>query len=147
MRLRRFLFFATLAIVVEALAAGDVSTIAEKWAKSWDAKQLDQVMALYAPDAVFYTSTGERVTGQSAIHDLFQKVQSMNTTSLSLHSVRSGVSGDLAYDSGDYRETIITGGVKGEAQGSYLIIAKRQADGKWLIVEHMWTGIIPPTAK
>ncbi len=145
MRLHRLLFFTTL-IAAEALAGGDVSTFAEKWARSWDAKQLDQVMALYAPDAVFYQSTGERITGQSAIHDLFQKAQSTNTTSLSLHSVRSGVSGDLAYDSGDYRETIITGGVKGEAQGSYLIITRRQANGRWLIVEHMWTGI-PPAAK
>ncbi len=55
--------------------------------------------------------------------------------------VRTGVSGDLAYDSVDYRETITpaAGGSKLELQRNYLIVFRKQKDGRWLIVEHMWT--------
>ena len=50
-------------------------------------------------------------------------------------------SGDLAYDSGDYRETItpVAGGSKLELQGNDLIVFRKQKDGRWLIVENRWT--------
>ena len=52
-------------------------------------------------------------------------------------------SGKLAYDSGDYTEaiSIISTGNKLTLHGSYLMLLKRQTDGKWLILKHAWTGV------
>ncbi len=35
-------------------------------------------------------------------------------------------------------------GAKIAAKGSYLIIFKRQPNGSWQIVQHVWTGTPPP---
>ena len=33
----------------------------------------------------------------------------------------------------------VAGGSKLELQGSYLMVFRKQNDGKWLIIEHVWT--------
>jgi len=64
---------------------------------------------------------------------------------LTLNSQNVETSGDLAYDSGDFQEnlTIIATGAKIISKGSYIIIFKRQPNGSWQIVQHVWTGIQP----
>jgi hypothetical protein len=54
---------------------------------------------------------------------------------------------DLAYDSGDFKETLTTIATGGKitAKGSYIIIFKRQPNGSWQIVQHVWTGVPPPS--
>jgi ketosteroid isomerase-like protein len=61
---------------------------------------------------------------------------------LTLNSQNLEASGDLAYDSGDFQETLtnIATGAKIRAKGSYIIIFKRQSDRNWQIVQHVWTG-------
>jgi ketosteroid isomerase-like protein len=65
---------------------------------------------------------------------------------LTLHSQNLETSGDLAYDSGEFQEslTTITTGAKIATKGSYIIIYKRQPGGVWQIVQHVWTGTPPP---
>src|SRR5580700_2216114 len=65
---------------------------------------------------------------------------------LTLHSKNLETSGDLAYDSGDFDEslTVIATGAKITSKGSYVIIFKRQPNGIWQIVQHIWTGTPPP---
>jgi ketosteroid isomerase-like protein len=64
---------------------------------------------------------------------------------LTLHSRNLEASGDLAYDSGDFEETLTNraSGAKIASKGSYIIIYKRQAGGTWQIVQQVWTGIPP----
>jgi ketosteroid isomerase-like protein len=125
--------------------ATELARIREQWVKQLHSKQLDQILTWYAPDAVFLQPGGARITGQTAIHDLFKNIMQSVNSDLNLHSITTEVSGTLAYDSGDYRETITTipAGTRFDLQGNYLIVFKRQADGRWLIVEHVWTGIEP----
>ena len=54
-------------------------------------------------------------------------------------------SGDLAYDSGEYRESLVklSDQTKAEVQGNYVMVFKRQPDGTWLIAEQMWTLVTP----
>jgi len=129
-------------IAAEQKSAAPRETIgvAEQWAKLWSAKQLEPLVAMYASDAVFLTGTGDRITGRAAIRDAFQKGMASATAALTCRSVSTGGSGDLAYDSGDYTETItFADGKKRANKGSYLIVFRRQPDGKWLIVQHAWT--------
>jgi ketosteroid isomerase-like protein len=125
---------------LEALAK-----IRESWVQDLRAKQLEPILKFYAPDAVFLQPTGERIAGSGAIRALFQNIMATFNSDLTLRSRTLDTSGDLAYDSGDFQEslTTIATGSKINSQGSYLLIYKRQPDGSWRIVQHAWTGIPP----
>lgn len=120
--------------------------IREEWAKNLRAKQLEPLVDLYATDAVFLTPTGERIAGRDAIRELCRKTMAMLTSDITLRSAVTDYSETLAYDSGEFSETLISvaDGSKSESHGSYLMVFKKQSDGRWLIVEQVWTGILPP---
>jgi uncharacterized protein (TIGR02246 family) len=121
--------------------ANAVTQISEQWAKEWSAKNLAAVIALYADDAVFLPATGSRVTGRAAIRDLFEKALAVNTSDLRVQSKVTEQSGDLAYDSGEYEETMTSGGVARSGRGNYLVVLRRDGRNQWRIVEHMWTDV------
>jgi len=135
-----------------ASVAEELGKIRDEWAREMHAKQLDQVVALYAPDAVFLPPTGNRISGQAAIRALFKGIMEAVTSDLHFHSIVTESSGDLAYDSGDWTETLtpVAGGPGKDFQGNYVIVFRRGSDGHWLIVEHVWTVVSPdvvPAAK
>jgi len=123
-----------------------LATIREAWVQDLHTKQLEPILKFYAPDAVFLQPTGERITGSAALHTLFQNIMATFDSDLTLHSQNLETSGDLAYDSGDFQETLTTiaNGAKITTKGSYIIIFKRQPNGSWQIVQHVWTGTPPP---
>ena len=116
----------------------DLAKVAERWAEYWSSKQVDELVALYADDAVFHTGQGDRFSGKQVIRDIFKKALETNSSNITVESVRTEVSDKLAYDSGNYREVRGAGGDKHELTGTYVIVFRRQ-NGKWLIVEHVWT--------
>jgi uncharacterized protein (TIGR02246 family) len=122
----------------------EIAKIREQWMREFNAKHLDGVVSLYASDGVFITGEGACIAGRTAVYDLYKSTFEVNNPDISLLSVKIEVSGDLAYDSGTYEETI--GSVKNPSgprpgnHGTYLMIFKRQPDGNWRIVEHMWAG-------
>ena len=118
-----------------------LSRVCGQWAGYWRQKKLDDVVALYAPDAVFLTGTGDRFSGREAIRAIFKTAMGGHTSDLTPRSLVTEVSGNLAYDSGDYLETIIpvSGVARKELKGNYVIVFKRQPTGRWLIIEHVWT--------
>jgi uncharacterized protein (TIGR02246 family) len=123
--------------------ASDIAKVRTDWTRALYSKQLDRIAILYAPDAVFLSPTGDRFTGRPAIRDLCKKAMDTYTSDINLHSIVAGHSGDLAYDSGDFRETEVTisNGTGKDLQGSYLMLFQRQADGHWLILEQVWTQV------
>lgn len=126
-------------------AATEVARTRDQWARALNAKQIGPLMALYAPNAVFLEPTGQRVNGAPDIRALTEKVWTALTPSISLHGVNTKVSCDMAYDEGDFRETLtsVSNGSKQQTQGSYLMIFKRDTRGRWLIIEQVWTGLEP----
>jgi ketosteroid isomerase-like protein len=148
-----FLAFATiLAPAFSPTAAPQASTIVtlakmrEAWVQDLRSKQLEPILKFYAADAVFLKPTGERITGSAALRSLFQTIMATFNSDLTLHSQNLETSGALAYDSGDFQETLTTiaTGAKITAKGSYVIIFKREPDRSWRIVQHVWTGTPPP---
>src|SRR5580658_1830909 len=118
-----------------------LAKIREDWVQALRTKQLDPILKFYAPDAVFLQPTGERITGSAALRTLFQNIMATFNSDLTLHSQSLETSGDLAYDSGDFQETLTTiaTGAKITSKGSYIMIFKYQSDGGWRIVQHAWT--------
>jgi ketosteroid isomerase-like protein len=118
----------------------------EAWVQDLRNKQLEPILKFYASDAAFLQPTGERLTGSAALRTLFQTIMASFNSDLTLHSQSLETSGNLAYDSGDFEESLtnIASGTKITSKGSYIIIYKRQPNGSWLIVQHVWTGTPPP---
>jgi len=120
--------------------AEDFARLREQWVKELHDKRLDEIIAHYAPDAAFLSPAG-RFTGPAAIRGLFKNVMDTVTSELRMHSLVTENSGDLAYDSGSYSETLlpVKGGPNQQFQGDYLTVFRRQKDGKWLIIQQVWT--------
>jgi ketosteroid isomerase-like protein len=123
-----------------------VAKVREAWVQDLRTKQLEPMLKFYATDAVFLQPSGERITGSSALRSLFQTIMATFNSDLTLHSQNLETSGELAYDSGDFEETLTTiaTGAKINSKGSYVIIFKRQPGGSWKIVQQVWTGTPPP---
>lgn len=157
---RAVVFFVAVALIVAptffaspaATAAPQAATLEalaklrEAWVQDLRTKQLEPILKFYAADAAFLQPDGERITGSAALRTLFQTIMATFNSDLTLHSQNLEASGDLAYDSGDFQETLtnIATGAKINSKGSYVIIYKRQANGAWQIVQHVWTGTPPP---
>jgi ketosteroid isomerase-like protein len=124
----------------------NLGKLREAWVQDLRAKRLEPILKFYAPDAVFLQPNGDRITGTAALRDLFRNIMATFNSHLTLHSHNLETSGDLAYDSGDFDEslTAIATGAKITSKGSYVIIYKRQAGGDWKIVQHVCTGTPPP---
>jgi ketosteroid isomerase-like protein len=129
--------------------AKEIANARGQWIQELRAKHLDLFLKLYTPDAVFLQPTSERVFGVAALRALFKKTMASVTSNPGLKSLDEEDSGDLAFDSGTYTETLTptSGGAPQEIAGSYLTIYKRQPAGtsgnKWLIIEQSWTLTAP----
>ena len=138
-------FSSSAAPTSQASTLETLAKLREAWVQDLRTKQLEPILKFYAAGAAFLQPNGERLTGSAALRALFQNIMAMFDSDLTIHSQNLETSGDLAYDSGDFREslTVIATGAKISSKGSYIIIYKRQASGTWQIVQQVWTGTPP----
>ena len=145
MRFALLLLLALQATAPAAVPNDPFAALRDQWAKDLHEKHVDDSLAQYAPDAGFISDTGH-THGMAALRQLFQTVTSTFDSDLAFTSKRVEISGDLAYDSGTYKETLLTRAT-GKTQhmaGDYLTVYRRTkaANGNavWFIVEQIWTG-------
>lgn len=103
---------------------------------------MNAVMALYAPEAVFLPSRGPRAEGLGQIRARFEMVLPHTTSTLTLQSQHSEISGNLGYDSGTFDETVtpMEGGTTVlHFMGNYLFLYRCDADGGCKILEQTLT--------
>lgn len=123
------------------LVPPQIVTLRIQWTTFLQTKQLDKLMPLYSRNAMFLDSTGQRLIGSQAIRKLFGGVLSTFNLNLNLYPLMTEMSGDLAYESGNYLETLTQAstGVSEDIHGTYIMLFKHQPDGTWKIIEQMWT--------
>jgi ketosteroid isomerase-like protein len=132
-------------IASEQTKGGDAfAPLREQWAHDLHDKRIDASVAAYAADAEFINPDGSRVKAAKGLRELFETITRTYDSDLVFDSQRIQVSGDLAYDSGSYKEKLllIASGKRQQASGSYLTIYQRSKDGTWLIAEQVWTGSV-----
>lgn len=124
--------------------AATFAALRTAWAHNIHEKAIDASVAEYAPDAEFMGTTGSRVSGSDALHQLFQTVTTTYDADMTFDSKRVEVAGDMAYDSGSYAETLSVraDGRVLHSNGSYLTVYRRGKDGTWLIEQQIWAGKI-----
>ena len=113
------------------------ATLAGAWA---------DLAALYTEDAARMPPNETAVEGRAAIQAALEQEPEVVTELTITPLVTAGL-GDLAYQKGTLSVTIT---VEESLEpisdtGKYLVIVRKQPDGSWLIVEHIWNSDRPLT--
>jgi uncharacterized protein (TIGR02246 family) len=124
-------------------AAATIRKIGNDWAQNWNAGDLEKVVAVYAPDAVYLPPHHEAVHGRDAIREYLRGPRSHGVSDLAFDVTYIKQSSDVAWDVGTYRMTVPQNdGTKREDHGKYLTVWKR-AGTKWLITADAWSSDLP----
>lgn len=131
---------------VEALRAADA-----RLQTAMTQRNLGQIVAFYADDAVFLPTAEPTVTGKAAITAEWKHILAIpdyqNTTKLL--RVEVAAARDMAYTMGTYTSRMMGQDGKPVVEpGKWLSIWKKQPDGAWRIVMDTYnTDIMPPDHK
>jgi uncharacterized protein (TIGR02246 family) len=126
-------------------AAAAIDEMRGTWVQAYEAGDAATVAALYATDAVYAPASADAASGRAAIEGLLtETIAMMANRQLEVTQTDFGMSGDLSYGVGTYAMTAEVEGEPYEANGTYLVVAKRQADGTWKIQAHLSTSDQPP---
>jgi len=116
----------------------EAAAVRDAWLTAFNARQLEPALALYTDDAVFLPPTGNRIAGSAALRGLYTQAFAARTVHLTLTSAQLTRHGDLAYDSGDYRESVDQNGQHGELSGGYVFVY-RHTDAGWRVAAQSWS--------
>ena len=101
------------------------------------------IAALYTEEARVLPPNGPMIVGREAIQNSHQGDIDAGLSDLQLTTLEVGVVRDLAYEIGEYTETIQP--EEGEAirdQGKYVVVWKRE-NGEWKLDVDIWNSSIP----
>jgi peptidoglycan-N-acetylglucosamine deacetylase len=117
----------------------------DDWARNLRDKQIDACVKQYAANGEFIQPDGTRVLGTADLRKLYETITATFDSDLVFDSLRVETSGDLAFDSGTFRESLTFRATCKRlfSTGSYMTGYRRDKDGRWLIVQQVWTGAPP----
>jgi uncharacterized protein (TIGR02246 family) len=129
-----------MAVTLPVAALADDKTEVEaatgRWLDAFNRRSSTDIVALYAPDAVFFgTSSPVLRDKPELVRDYFKSLATMGDAVISMGEHRVQVFGRVAINTGYYTRTAKQDGreVKNPARFSF-VYEKR--DGQWLIVNH-----------
>ncbi len=108
-------------------------------AEAFKSGDLEAAVALYEPDATFFTDVGQSVTGAAAIREAFAGFIATKPT-LIVENVVSAISADIALTQNNWTiKTIELDGSPVEGAGHSAEVVRRQPDGSWkFIIDNPW---------
>jgi ketosteroid isomerase-like protein len=121
-------------------AEAAVRKLTQDWAQACNGKQLDDLISLYAVDAIVLRPNVPPVRGTAAIREFFFGVLDAGVGDVEMDPLRTEVFGDIAYDAGRCKMLVpFTVGKRREERGKYLLTLARQA-GDWKILADSWSS-------
>jgi uncharacterized protein (TIGR02246 family) len=139
--MRRLLLLLLLAVPVAATAAparatADVEAATQRWISAFNRKSTDEIVALYAPDAVFQgTSSPVLRDSPALVRDYFKGLANLGNSTMATGEHRVQVFGDIAINSGYYTRTSVDNGETTQSKARFTFVYARR-HGTWLIVAH-----------
>jgi len=109
------------------------------WEAALNAKDIDAMVALYESNARLLPPNGEMVSGGAAVRNIFGGMIDAGLSG-ELESVETVVSGDFAYNLGNY--TLMAGDTQVDV-GKYMETWHRGDDGQWRYTNDMWSSDLP----
>ena len=120
-----------------------------QWSKDAGTKDVDKTVSYYAESAVVMPPNAASATTKEAIRSAWKEMLTSPGAAISWKATKVEVatSGDLAYVSGTYEETMTdASGKPVKDHGKYVEIFKKQADGTWKVVADIWNSDLPASA-
>jgi uncharacterized protein (TIGR02246 family) len=126
----------------------DAETAIQKLVTDWtlccNSKRLEDLLALYSPDAIVLRANVVPAHGRSAVRQLLQAALQTGLGDVELEPADAGVLGDIACLTGKSRMLVPTApGKRHEETGKFLIVARRES-GEWKILADSWCIDSPP---
>jgi uncharacterized protein (TIGR02246 family) len=135
-----------------AAAETAIQKLVSDWTLCCNSKRLEDLLALYSPDAIVLRANVAPAHGRSAIRQLLQTALQAGLGDVELDCADAGVLGDIACLTGRSRMLVPTApGKRHEEIGKFLIVARRES-GTWKILADSWCidavpkQPVPPTA-
>lgn len=121
-----------------AAAEAAIQKLVRDWTLCCNSKRLDDLLALYSPDAIVLRSNVAPAHGRTAIRQLLQAALQAGLGDVELQSADAGVLGDIACLTGTSRMLVPAApGKRHEETGKFLIVARRES-GDWKILADSW---------
>jgi uncharacterized protein (TIGR02246 family) len=122
-------------------AEAAVRRVTQEWMLASNTKHLDDLLDLYAADAMVMRSNYPPVRGAAAVREFFFAALDAGLGEVELDPIRLEVVGDLAYEAGRFK-ALVPGatGKRREERGKYLWVCARQSGGDWKLTADCWSS-------
>jgi ketosteroid isomerase-like protein len=110
-----------------------------KWDEAFNAKQAEQVAAMYDDAASVIPAGADQVTGKAAILAFWTNTIAQGIINHKLELIEAVEAGELAFQRGLWSAAVINeAGERQEFKGNLHLVYRRQADGGWKALTHIW---------
>jgi ketosteroid isomerase-like protein len=118
-----------------------VRKMTQDWALACNTRHLDDLIELYAADALLLRPNLPPVRGAAAIREFFFTALDAGLGEAELDPLRVELFGDIAFEAGRCKTLVpVVVGKRREERGKYLIIFVRQPAGDWKIIADCWSS-------
>ncbi len=121
-------------------ARAEIDSLGRAWEAAANRADVEELVGIYAPDAVILPPGGPVIQGSETIRELFRQEFERFDTKLAFTTQAIEIEGDMAYRRGRYvwRGTPRLSGQTVETANKFLEIWRRQPGGSWRIAVDMW---------
>jgi uncharacterized protein (TIGR02246 family) len=114
----------------------DVEAATGRWIDAFNRKSSPAIVALYAPDAVFFgTSSPLLRDSPDLVRDYFKGLATLGDSVISMGEHRVQVFGRVAINTGFYTRTEMRDGKEVKSPARFSFVYEKRG-GQWLIVNH-----------
>ncbi len=118
-----------------------VRRLTQEWVLACNTRQLDELLDLYAPDALVLRSNLPLLRGAAAVREFFFSALEAGLGEVAVEPIRVEVLGDLAHEVGRYSALVPgTAGKRREERGKYLWVFAKQGGGEWKLISECWSA-------
>jgi ketosteroid isomerase-like protein len=133
----------------EPMSRGEaaVRRLTQEWVLACNTRQLDELIELYAADALVLRANLPPIRGTMAVREFFFASLEAGLGEVALDPMRVEISGELAHEVGRYSALVPgTAGKRREERGKYLWVFTKQSSGDWKLISECWSSDLTLTA-
>ena len=132
----------TIPVLADDRADVEIATLA--WIDAFNRKSVTDIVALYAPDAVFFGTVSPVLRDSPAlVHEYFKGLPKMGDAVITLGEHRVQLFGTIAVNTGYYTRTSTEEGTTVNNPARFTFVYEKR-EGRWLIVNHHSSALPQP---
>lgn len=121
--------------------------VVQDWAQACNIRHIDDLVELYAADAILIRSSVPPVRSLPAIREFLLSMLEAGFGDVQMESLRFEMMGEIAMDIGRCEMLVpVAMGKRREERGKYLVVLVRQPTGTWKILADCWSNDLPAAA-